>query len=183
MSMRLWTDLGPIVQFARLRARRKAYDGAVTMQNMQLMRDCAHLFAINPLVSARLIYTRDVGHHTSGWWKNPEYERCLHLSISFCVNPTDAPLAFDRKKAEEIAVAFFENDTRKCWIEPPYSPEGRRCDVHHYRLFCDPSWAPILPRGEVYGRDMTPAHWKSFSEIHGWTPIAGDAPWLKATSE
>ena len=30
-----------------------------------------------------IILTRDVGYHSSGWWKNPDYERCYHLSISF----------------------------------------------------------------------------------------------------
>lgn len=30
-----------------------------------------------------IIFTRDEGAHTCGWWKNPDYERCYHLSISF----------------------------------------------------------------------------------------------------
>lgn len=30
-----------------------------------------------------LVYTRDVGHHSCGWWKNPDYERCYHLSLSW----------------------------------------------------------------------------------------------------
>jgi hypothetical protein len=25
----------------------------------------------------------DIGAHTSGWWKNPDYEACWHLSISY----------------------------------------------------------------------------------------------------
>jgi hypothetical protein len=181
--MMVFTDLAPLVSFAKLRANRGTYDGRVDSRNMWLMRQCSHLYAINPEVSARLIYTRDVGHHTSGWFKNPDYERCLHLSISFCVNPTDAPLPFDHKAAETIARAFFEDAARKCWIEPPYSQEGWRFGVHHYRLFCNEAWQPILPRGEVYDRRDTPADWKSFSEIHGYTPAQDDAPWLKAASE
>lgn len=39
--------------------------------------------------------------------------------------------------------------------------------VHHYRLFCDKAWKPILPRGEVYSKDWTPADWKSWSDVHG----------------
>jgi len=181
--MMLFTDLGPLVQFARLRAKRDAYDGRPTKRNMALMRMCAHLYAINPEVSARMIYTRDVGHHSNGWWKNPDYERCLHLSISFCVNPTDAPLPFDAKQAQKIAEAFFEGDTRKCWVEPPYSPEGKRNEVYHYRLFCDAGWQPILPRGEVYSRELTEAGWKSFSDIHGIKRDDVDAPFLTAASE
>lgn len=181
--MIVFTDLGPLVRFATLRAKRGTYDGRVDDRNMQLMRQCAHLYAISPEASARMIYTRDVGHHTSGWFKNPDYERCRHLSISFCVNPTDAPLPFDYKSAEKIARAFFESDISKIWIEPPYSPEGKRAGVHHYRLFCDKGWTPIVPRGEVYDRRDTPADWKSFSEIHGYSPSAEEAPWLKAASE
>lgn len=179
----LFTDMSALVRFAKLRAKRGVYDGRVDNQNMRLLRTCSHLYSINPEVSARLIYTRDTGHHSSGWWKNPDYERCLHLSISFCVNPTDAPLPFEKGQAQTIAEAFFESDTRKCWVEPPYSPEGKRADVHHYRLFCDQTWSPILPRGEVYNREFTEIGWRSFSELHGYTPTQDDAPWLKATSE
>ena len=179
----IWTDLSSLVPFARLRAKRGTYTGQADPQNMKLMRQCRHMLAINPAVSARVIYTRDSGHHTSGWWKNPDYERCLHLSISFVMNPNSAPLPFDRKTAQRIAESFFEADVRKCWIEPPYSPEGKACDVHHYRLFCDPSWKAILPRGEVYSREQTPFGWKSFSEIHGWSPTEENAPWLRAASE
>lgn len=38
-----------------------------------------------------IIFTRDEGAHTCGWWKNPDYERCYHLSISF-------PGGWNRKK-------------------------------------------------------------------------------------
>lgn len=179
----LFTELGPLVSFAKLRAKRGIYDGRADKQNMRLLRQCSHLYSINPEVSARLIYSRDAGHHSSGWWKNPDYERCLHLSISFCVNPTDAPLTFDKRQAQTIAESFFGGDTRKCWIEPPYSPEGKHADVHHYRLFCDQSWTPMLPRGEVYHREFTEIGWRSFSEIHGRSTNDVDAPWLKAASE
>ena len=76
-------------------------------------------------------------------------------------------MPFDRKRAQIIAEAFFEGDVRKCWVEPPYTPEGKRGGVHHYRLFCDPAWMPMLPRGEVYNADFTEAGWQSFSELHG----------------
>src|SRR5690606_31231568 len=85
---RRFTELGPLVRFAKLRALRGLYDGKVNPRNMALMRACTHLYAVAPDVSACLIYTRDVGHHSNGWWKNPDYERCRHLSISFSVHPT-----------------------------------------------------------------------------------------------
>lgn len=183
MLMHLFADVGTLATFAKLRAQRGTYNGLVNDRNMALMRACSHLYRIDAVTSARMIYTRDVGHHTSGWWKNPDYERCLHLSLSFCVNPTDAPLPFDRKEAEKIARAFFADDCSKAWVEPPYSAEGKRCDVYHYRVFCNEGWEPIVPQREVYTRDDTPADWKSFGELHGYVPRQEDAPWLKAAPE
>jgi hypothetical protein len=181
--MNVFQDIGPLVGFAKLRANRGLYDGLVNDRNMRLIKSCSHLLAVSPIESARLIYTRDVGHHSSGWWKNPEYERCLHLSISFCANPSNRPLPFRSKFAEKVARGFFGDDAAKAWIEPPYSAEGKICGVHHYRVFCDAGWNPILPRGEVYSRDNMPSGWRSFSEIHGYEPRPEDAPFLKAASK
>lgn len=114
---------------------------------------------------AMLIFTRDVGMHSSGWWKNPDYERCYHLSISFEV--AGVPLPQNHKDARRWCEAFFGGDTKLLWIEPPYSLEGKQREVYHYRLFCDEGWQPIKPRGEVYSREWTPADWKSWSDIHG----------------
>lgn len=44
------------------------------------MRSCTALHAPTHSV---VLFTRDVGHHTSGWMKNPDFERCLHLSLSY----------------------------------------------------------------------------------------------------
>jgi hypothetical protein len=183
MTVYLFTQLGPLVAFAKLRATRGIYNGRVDAVGLTLIRLCSHRYSIGPRGSARLIYTRDAGHHSGGWWKNPDYERCLHLSISFCLDPSDHPLPFDKGQAETIARAFFGDDTPKAWVEPPYSPEGKTAGVHHYRLFCDAGWQPILPRGEVYDRADTPAGWKSFSDIHGYKPAPEQAPFLAAASE
>lgn len=105
------------------------------------------------------ILTRDTGYHSCGWWKNPDYERCYHLSVSF-------PGGAKRKYIEYILKELFGYDRRLLWCEPPYSEAGKQAGVWHYRLFCDEGWQPIKPRGEVYGRDFTEAGWKSFSELH-----------------
>lgn len=47
-----------------------------------------------------IIFTRDEGAHTCGWWKNPDYERCYHLSISF-------PGGWNRKKAGVFHYRLF----------------------------------------------------------------------------
>lgn len=106
-----------------------------------------------------MIFTRDTGYHSGGWWKNPMYERCYHLSISF-------QNGRDKKVTDRIIELLFGWDKKLMWVEPPYSPEGKRMDVYHYRLFCDEHWQPIKPKGEVYSTQFTERGWKSFSELN-----------------
>ena len=122
----------------------------------------------------RIIYTRDTGYHSSGWWKNPDYERCFHLSLSFCDPETGQAAPRDVRLTTEWIDAFYGDHKRLLWAEPPYSPDGKRSDTWHYRLFCDPSWTPMLPRGEVYSRDWTPAGWQSFSEVQAGLKMKED---------
>lgn len=107
---------------------------------------------------ATIIFTREEGYHSGGWWKNPEYERCWHLSISF--RGENEP-----KALRQIIDNLFGPYERLIWVEPPYSPEGKRNNVWHYRLFCDKNWIPIKPKGEVYNTQFTEKGWKSFSEL------------------
>ena len=65
-----------------------------------------------------------------------------------------------RKDAAETQVwveLFYRDAARLVWCEPPTFREGKTLGVWHYRLFCDPNWQPILPRGEVYTREFTAA--------------------------
>lgn len=116
-----------------------------------------------------ILFSRDEGMHSNGWWKNPDYERCLHLSLSFYeIDASGTPLS-PRPKDEALSArwvdAFFGDDKKLLWCEPPYSREGKRSDVWHYRLFVDKAWRPIKPRGEVYTREFTDAGWKSYSDV------------------
>jgi hypothetical protein len=118
------------------------------------------------------IYSRDTGHHTSGWFKNPDYERCYHLSLSFCewrplagVGLTRIPFQLDI--ARKLVPLVFQNWQRYIWIESAKSPAGIEAGVTHYRVFCDPSWQPIVPRGEVYSQEFTEKGWQSWSAQHG----------------
>lgn len=116
-------------------------------------------------IAIRLLASRDVGHHSSGWFKNPDYERCEHLSLSFWdAMKDDAPVPFDRTLAKEVLDVFFGSATRLIWEESPKTPGGIRTDAHHFRVFCDVNWQPILPRGEVYSRELTEAGWLSWSD-------------------
>lgn len=109
-----------------------------------------------------VLFSRDVGYHTSGWWKNPDYERCEHLSMSLQAPPEGLPLP--PRLVREWTTAFFGDSTRLIWEEGPFSMKGKALGVHHYRVFCDPEWEPILPRREVYSRELTEAGWKSWSD-------------------
>jgi len=114
---------------------------------------------------AEIILTRDIGYHTGGWWKNPDYERCFHMSMSFKDPIYFEPKPHDEKVAGEWLELLFAGAKSFVWVEPASSQEARRLDVRHYRLFVDEKGQPILPRDEVYTRHFTERHWKSFSEV------------------
>lgn len=127
---------------------------------------------------SRVLFSRDSGAHTSGWWKNPDYDRCFHLSLSFYDREvilrwlelgeqyaTTGSLPKDRRETDAWVELFFGDHARLIWCEPPAFDAGKLLDVWHYRLFCDPNWQPILPRGEVYTREFTEAGWKSWSDV------------------
>lgn len=159
------THLEKLVTRMKAIARTGIYTGLIqTVEDESYFRACTQQL---PQLGMVLIFTRDAGHHESGWWKNPEYERCEHLSLSFYDPMTLQPDQFNRDKARRMAKMFFGHHLRWVWVEPPYTPEGRERSVHHYRLFCDAGWSPLKPSGEVYSKERTPTHWRSFSEIHG----------------
>lgn len=124
-----------------------------------------------------LIFSRDIGHHTGGWFKNPDYERCYHLSLSFFDPVTGDRIDQDKGLARSWCALFFGQDRDLLWCEPPYSAEGKANSVWHYRLFCDPGWQAIMPRGEVYSREFTERGWKSFSDIHGYRANESEFAW------
>jgi len=112
---------------------------------------------------ALIIFSRDSGHHTCGWWKNPDYERCYHLSISF-IDKFYNRKPHKQKTADKIVKMLYGNKSNLIWCEPPYSKAGIENQVWHYRLFCDENWMAIKPRGEVYSKKFTEIGWMSYSE-------------------
>jgi hypothetical protein len=179
----VFTDLVALVNFAKLRSLAWLYDGRVNHANMSNIRRCTHKFKVTPELGAIVMFTRDVGHHSGGWWKNPDYERCFHVSTSYRDIKTGDHVEHQKDVSERIAKAFYGADITLCWIEGPYSDEGKQADVWHYRLFCDPGWQAFKPKGEVYSKDWTPAHWRSFSDIHGYQPTEDQAPFLLASGD
>lgn len=162
-----WLKQG-VAKSMHLRAAKGTFD--LSRQDLQSRHNAAYLEscrAYHAPTGTRILFTRDTGHHTSGWWKNPDYERCLHLSLSF-LDPEDPHgTAIDHRHdlASEWIEAFYPRTSNLVWSEPPYSPEGKRADVWHYRVFYSPGWiSPILPRGEVYSKEFTEAGWLSWSD-------------------
>ncbi len=158
------TPMEKVVHYLKGAAITGYLSGLIHQPGGEAYRDCCTTMHTDGAV---LMFTRDTGHHSSGWFKNPDYERCWHLSISFRDPETGEGRPFDHAEAERWVKMFFRGHTEKVWCEPPRYPEGKLFEVHHYRLFCDEAWQPIKPRGEVYSREFTEKGWKSFSEIHG----------------
>ena len=156
-----WTPEN-IAQWLLYQASFGTHDGILTPRAQLYTKKCT---ATHQPTGAILLLTRDEGMHESGWWKNPDYERCLHLSLSFRDPQTGLQRSRDKDWTEKYVEAIFGPTKNLIWTEPPYSPEGKKGDVWHYRVFYAPGWvAPILPRKEVYSKDFTPANWLSWSD-------------------
>jgi len=117
-----------------------------------------------------VLFTRDSWMHRSGWFKNPQFERCLHLSISFRDPESFEPAPWDAYVAERVARAFFDDDVKLIWTESAKTDHGRKLGVVHYRVFYNEHWEKIHPQGEVYSRELTEKGWKSWSDLHGDEP-------------
>ena len=178
----------PISEDALHRIHRAAKSGVTrgrdrTPDERKYYRRCTHFHYRTGTV---LMFTRDTGHHTSGWMKNPDYERCLHLSLSFRdVFPLMSPDRLGdvhtlRQLGGTYALRPFDHDLAALWVhlilgdakklsweEGAFSAEGRTVGVRHWRVFCGPGWEPLKPRGEVYNTDFTEKGWKSWSELQG----------------
>jgi hypothetical protein len=172
-----------IIRTIRLRASRGFSTGRDQLPRERLYyRSCTHLHWQSGTL---IMFTRDTGHHTSGWFKNPDWERCLHLSLSFREpRPTCLPdylasphtiaelggvialAPFDSKIAAAWVKAILGDAARFAWTEGPFSAQGKELSVRHYRVFCDRNWEPIKPRGEVYSRELTEAGFQSWSDQH-----------------
>lgn len=165
---RLRTGMELDAKVLRDRARRGLCTGLANSRRESLyMQRCR---AIDDESASQVIFTRDTGHHSSGWLKNPDFERCWHLSISPLPADWQRGLILTDDWAWVVRTwceVFFGDDKRYTWIESAKSAVGVRAGVVHYRLFCDPAWKPIMPRGEVYDRTHTPTDWRSWSELHG----------------
>lgn len=117
----------------------------------------------------RVIFTQDVGTHSSGWWANSDYDCCYHLSLSHPrpdrlrvyrhpdpASPANA-VGIDLEAASDAEArawsrVFFGEHHTCAWFEPAVGPldPHRSPGVVHLRLFTDKTGRPVIPQGEVY---------------------------------
>jgi len=164
--------MAEVAREMRRRSKHGLFDGRPDRRAERYLSACRRL---DFRTGAVLLFTRDGGHHSSGWMKNPDYERCWHLSLS-PLPPGASRIWMPRAGEEQLAEldkkvscawvkAFYGEDLRYVWEESPKSPEGRACNVWHYRVFCNEAWEPIVPRGEVYSTELTELGWRSASQV------------------
>jgi len=120
-----------------------------------------HAKCLHPETGTLLLFTRDVGYHSCGWFKNPDYERCYHLSLSFW--DKENPRPFEPRLARVWCKAFFGDWARYIWEEGMWRKALSAAECRHYRVMCNPAWEPIIPRKEVYSREFTEKGWQSWS--------------------
>lgn len=162
----------------RARSRRGSFDGHDTPAWRRYLALCR---VADTETGALLIFTRDVGMHACGWFKNPDFERCEHLSISPLASAglTDGqgrPLRvpeLNKATTARWVRALWGDDARHAWAESPKSRAGIAQGVWHWRVFCDAAWQPLTPRGEVYDTEFTELGWRSASEVIDLTDAGG----------
>ena len=155
-------NLHKTVTLMEAQAAKGIYNGRMEETGEYLM--CCRWFLKK--FGALCIYTHDLGMHDCGWWKNPDYNECMHLSLSFRSLLLSERLPKDNKHTKHIIQLIFREDKKFLWCESPASIGGKRSDVWHYRMFIK-NGKPIMPRSEVYSKKFTEIGWKSFSELHG----------------
>lgn len=140
----------PDVQKMRFKAFLEPWDGKkdILLRYRQIFKSLTDSESFTSI-----IITFDVGYHNSGWWKNSQYDRCLHLSISMNDGKNVS------KSTEEEINAWIDlvfKDTHPDAMKWLWHETGfKHKTVDHYRLFYSKiTNQPILPQGQVY--DLVP---------------------------
>jgi hypothetical protein len=148
----------------------------------------------DPTLSTFVLFTFDVGHHASGWFRNSDYDRCFHLSVSHPDLSGPPGTRLCDVTVEEIrawAIAAFGEDRRLSWFEPRYAAskyirERARGLIHfddQEEPIRDLRWLP--PGSDSSGSEI--CHVRLFVDRHG-QPIQprGEVynliPWQDGTS-
>lgn len=159
-------DIGAWAMLARTSARDlPVYDGDQQRNGWIIGAATWYL----PSLRAIVILTRD-NLVKLGWWKNAQYEKCLHLSISFRDPATLESIEWEPAAARRIVEAVFGEARRLTWWEPAYSAQGKARGVQHWRLFYAADWiTPIHPKGEPHTLNV-PAGWREWTDYQAGQP-------------
>lgn len=115
-------EIATIASTLQHRAKRVVLYGTEVGEEQAQVGRC---FMLHRGTATRVLFTRDAGMHTSGWMRNPDYERCLHLSLSPA--PMEPETLASQEEIEVFWVRAFFGDTRRwTWMEGPKSVEGKR---------------------------------------------------------
>lgn len=172
---------GPVIARMRRRAFAHPWPGDTPILDRRHVLDTTAI--TEPGRPTRVMVTFDVGYHASCWFKNADYEQCLHVSVSHprpdvveqkvdklgLMRPRGAlypGMRLETPSDEEARAwgrAFFEEHAPKAWVEPAASvlDPYRMPNVVHLRLYYDGQMRPFIPEGEVY--DLKP--WSSIDPI------------------
>lgn len=183
-AINLEHEMAAVAAAMRARATFGALHGFDSPAERIYMASCR---LVHDATRTTLIFTRDTGHHTSGWFKSPDYERCTHLSVSPAPESPSGLIVprrlrrpqvgeLDRAMHERWVRAFYPDDIDKLWAESPKTEAGKRVGVWHWRCFCDELWQPIIPRGEVYSTELTEKGWMTGSEVKERYGITVESP-------
>ena len=155
MSMNLDVDQVTETYAANYGAQLRSLLAAAAMRRNQRTRRVIQAVTDHD-VSVSLIASVDEGAHASGWWRNSEYDRCLHLSMCGLTAGGTAYADIPELDRRAVARVFFGSDIDKTWLEPPasrldpYRNVAASSHTWHLRLFLDQHDNPIQPNGEVY---------------------------------
>ena len=147
---------GPQIKHQLIWAKQDPWTGKgiVPQRNRMVVESMAE-----PGLLLSILITFDQGTHSSGWWKNSQYDACWHLSmVAFepgsMLLPNFKEVPDDERRA--WATVVFGDHVTKAWNEPPAS----KLDVYRYapasaytwhsRVFVDREGHAIIPEGEVY---------------------------------
>ncbi len=180
---------GLLVPMSKIRAWR-AFALKNPWQGNQLLTDRRYVIDTTAITEpgrdTRVLLSLDVGYHSSGWWKNSDYEQCLHLSVSHPLvdrpklylakadigSPEHVGMDLETPTDDEVRSwgdVVFGQWNRWTWLEPAASPLDpyRSPNVVHLRLYLDERLQPILPVGEPYGLNAPPWSEKVIGSIGG----------------
>lgn len=153
-------EAGRLLAGMKRRAMRSPYwyDGRTQPPSPDLYRKTRQI--LDPTMNLTVAVILDHGMHASGWFRNSDYDRCLHLSLS-CPGKVLPVVIREDRPGKPVGAGFlpipsaevdlwarlcFGDDERWLWHE---SGQYMR-HVVHLRLFLDQNNQPIMPEGDVY---------------------------------